>query len=317
VCCFAQMAALELAAARSARTKAMEDQIQALREERQRALAAAKKTKVCVCVCVLRSCLAWPSHLGSSLRQLESWRIRGLEDQHKAEIAEDMATLEAERVREEEREYNEERIAFREGLLEEKAEMARLAKEQAEREEEERVARLEDVARSVPYRETLDAIAVRVCVCIPCSVASGGVDGTWMVLWVGCQPDPERTRAHTIASQLAAQLGISHAGTDTSTDVRLVFSQLQCVVAEFIACGGDVRQLVGTGDKSDLAQHRLAERGFFMTEGYSNKQIFDNLQFKVGMALREAGIHNSDYARGVMLSMAREGAALKATHNFA
>ena len=77
-----------------------------------------------------------------------------------------------------------------------------------------------------------------------------------------------------------------------------------------------MRKLVGSGDKSDLAVHRLQERGYFMTDGFSNKQIFDNLQFKMGLALREAGLHNSEYARGVMAGLVTQGPALRTTHNF-
>lgn len=77
-----------------------------------------------------------------------------------------------------------------------------------------------------------------------------------------------------------------------------------------------MRKLVGSGDKSDLALHRLQERGYFMTDGFSNKQIFSNLQFKVGLALREAGLHNTDYARSVMSSMVSQGAALVPSHSF-
>lgn len=107
-------------------------------------------------------------------------------------------------------------------------------------------------------------------------------------------PDPARTRSHTFTSQTAAELGVCH--------------------AEFLAGGGDVRALVGSGDKSDLAQHRLHERGFFMADGFTSNQMFSNLQFKMGVALREAGLHNSEYARQVMSGMAATGSGHRTTH---
>ena len=78
-----------------------------------------------------------------------------------------------------------------------------------------------------------------------------------------------------------------------------------CAAAEFLANDGDVRKLVGSGDKSDLAVHRMQERGFFIVDGYNNKQIFSNLQFKIGLALRDAGLHGSDFAREAMMRLAK------------
>lgn len=66
-----------------------------------------------------------------------------------------------------------------------------------------------------------------------------------------------------------------------------------------------MRQLVGSGDKSELAKYRLHERGFFIVDGYSTDKVFSNVQFKVGLALRAAGLQNSDYARTVMMSLAK------------
>ena len=84
----------------------------------------------------------------------------------------------------------------------------------------------------------------------------------------------------------------------------LVYPMLSCW-SEFLANDGDVRALVGSGDKSDLAVDRLSTRGFFVTDGYNNKQIFSNMQFKLGLALREAGLHGSDAARQAMMSLAQ------------
>jgi hypothetical protein len=74
--------------------------------------------------------------------------------------------------------------------------------------------------------------------------------------------------------------------------------------AEFLASDGDVRALVGSGDKSDLAVDRLTTRGYFVVDGYNNAQIFSNIQFKLGLALREAGLHGSQAARDAMMSVA-------------
>ena len=60
-------------------------------------------------------------------------------------------------------------------------------------------------------------------------------------------PDREHVLQHTRATEEYSRLGQAHAA--------------------FLAAGGDVTKLVGTGDKSDLAVHRLQERGVFMKEG--------------------------------------------------
>ena len=97
------------------------------------------------------------------------------------------------------------------------------------------------------------------------------------------QPDRERVLSHTNASERYSALGNAH--------------------AQFLAAQGDVSKLVGSGDKSDLTQHRLEERGHFFTGGFSDKQMFSNLRFKLGVAMRAAGLNN-DYARFTMATMA-------------
>lgn len=72
----------------------------------------------------------------------------------------------------------------------------------------ERQLRLEQIAASVPYKEALDGIVV----CDPPHALFPSMHALEAVCMCFPQADPERTRAHTFASQAAAELGISHAG---------------------------------------------------------------------------------------------------------
>lgn len=228
-----QMRAEEEAAERAALMAAVEAEIAALEAKKVQAQEIAKKNR------------------------LEEWRLEERERKLQQELSSAVSAAEQALVQEQLRAVNKERVAVRDAMLVDKAELRKLEEQRAEEEEALRIKRLEAIAHSVPYRERLDDIA----------------------------PDPERTRSHTVASETAAAIGISH--------------------AEFLANDGDVRALVGSGDKSDLAVDRLSTRGYFVTDGYNNKQIFSNMQFKLGLALREAGLHGSDAARQAMMSLAQ------------
>ena len=115
-----------------------------------------------------------------------------------------------------------------------------------------------------------------------------------------------RTRQpHIVAQCVVEGRFCGHPHCLPSRAPRRVCLSPPCAAAEFLANDGDVRKLVGSGDKSDLAVHRMQERGFFIVDGYNNKQIFSNLQFKIGLALRDAGLHGSDFAREAMMRLAK------------
>lgn len=48
---------------------------------------------------------------------------------------------------------------------------------------------------------------------------------------------------------------------------------------------------------------RPQEKGLFPTHGYDCATLFKNARFKLGIALRNAGLHSTDYARQALATV--------------
>mmetsp|Transcript_15768 Transcript_15768/g.54811 ORF Transcript_15768/g.54811 Transcript_15768/m.54811 type:complete len:154 (+) Transcript_15768:1461-1922(+) len=140
------------------------------------------------------------------------------------------------------------------------------------------------MAEAVPYRAVIDAI----------------------------EPDAARTRKDTASSGIARQLTAYHPallregeGAAHPTHVNR---------AGKLDGGGD-----GDGDgdwRREAAYQRMRDanmHALYPKTGFTDKQIFSDMRFKISHALRSAGLHDSDYARSIMHTLARPGAMTQAT----